>query len=169
MNGLVINLTHSVDDVDRTSVAIVVAGASVASSQKTTVFLSSEGTRLAAKGVAETLHEEGFAPMSELVASYVEAGGTFLVCSPCAKKRGIGEDDVIEGASIVGGATLVALLADALGRSHSEKAPDAGSRRVPTRRSTRRSRCPGVRRRRHGLRQWPAARHHLSHATHRGR
>jgi len=112
MNGLVINLTHSVDDVDRTSVAIVVAGASVASSQKTTVFLSSEGTRLAAKGVAETLHEEGFAPMSELVASYVEAGGTFLVCSPCAKKRGIGEDDLIEGASIVGGATLVALLAD---------------------------------------------------------
>jgi predicted peroxiredoxin len=35
-----------------------------------------------------------------------------LVCSPCAKKRGIGEDDLIEGASIVGGATLVALLAD---------------------------------------------------------
>ncbi len=62
MNGLVINLTHSVDDVDRTSVAIVVAGASVASSQKTTVFLSSEGTRLAAKGVADDLHEEGFAP-----------------------------------------------------------------------------------------------------------
>jgi len=69
MNGLVINLTHSVDDVDRTSVAMVVAGASVASAQKTTVFLSSEGTRLAANGVAETLHEEGYAPLSELVAS----------------------------------------------------------------------------------------------------
>ena len=111
MNGLVVNLTHSVDDVDRASVAIVVAGASVASAQTTTVFLSSEGTRLAAKGTAETMHEEGFAPMSELVAGYVEAGGTFLVCSPCAKKRGIGVDDLIEGASIVGGATLVALLA----------------------------------------------------------
>ena len=112
MNGLVVNLTHSADDVDRASVAMVVAGASVASSQKTAVFLSSEGTRLAAKGVAETLHEEGFAPMAELVTSYVDAGGTFLVCSPCAKKRGITEDDLIEGAAIVGGATLVALLAD---------------------------------------------------------
>lgn len=111
MSGIVINLTHSVDDVDRTSVAIVIAGASVASSQETTVFLSSEGTRLAVKGVAETLHEEGFAPLGELVDSYVEAGGTFLVCSPCAKKRGIGQDDLIEGASIVGGASLVALLA----------------------------------------------------------
>lgn len=107
-----INLTHSVDDVDRTSVAMVVAGASVASAQETTVFLSSEGTRLAARGVAEDLHEEGFAPLSKLVADYVEAGGTFLVCSPCAKKRGIGEDDLIDGAGIVGGASLVKLLAD---------------------------------------------------------
>jgi len=112
MNGLVINLTRSVDDPDRSSVAMVVAGASVASDQKTTVFLSSEGTRLAAKGVAQDLHEDGFAPMGELVSTFVAAGGTFLVCSPCAKKRGIGEDDLIEGASIVGGATLVALLAD---------------------------------------------------------
>ncbi len=112
MNGLVINLTRSVDDPDRSSVAMVVAGASVASDQTTTVFLSSEGTRLAQLGVADDVHEEGFAPMSELVATYVAAGGTFLVCSPCAKKRGIGEDDLIEGASIVGGATLVALLAD---------------------------------------------------------
>ncbi|MBA2699559.1 MAG: DsrE family protein, partial [Nocardioidaceae bacterium] len=38
--------------------------------------------------------------------------GTFLVCSPCAKKRGIGEADLIEGASIVGGASLVKLLVD---------------------------------------------------------
>ncbi|MEO6958017.1 MAG: DsrE family protein [Antricoccus sp.] len=112
MNGLVINLTHSGDDVDRTSVAMVVAGAAVASAQETTVFVSSEGTRLVKKGVAETLHEEGFAPLSELVTSFVEAGGKFLVCSPCAKKRGITQDDVIEGATIVGGATLVALLAD---------------------------------------------------------
>lgn len=112
MNGLVINLTHSIDDLDRSSVAMVVAGASVASDQETTVFLSSEGTRLAAKGVADDLHEDGFAPMRELVSSFVSAGGSFLVCSPCAKKRGIGEDQLIEGATIVGGATLVALLAD---------------------------------------------------------
>ncbi len=112
MNGLVINLTHSIDDPDRTSVAMVVAGASAASDQTTTVFLSSEGTRLAAKGVAEGIHEDGFAEVGELVSTFVEAGGTFLVCSPCAKKRGIGEEDLIAGASIVGGATLVALLAD---------------------------------------------------------
>ncbi len=115
MNGLVINLTRSTDDVDRCSVAMVVAGASVASGQETSVFLSAEGVRLAQKGVADDMHEEGFAPMSELVSSYAGAGGSFLVCSPCAKKRGIGEDTLIDGAKIVGGATLVALLADGAG------------------------------------------------------
>jgi len=115
MKGIVINLTRSVDDPDRTSVAMVVAGASVASNQETTVFLSSEGTRLAQRGVADDLHEEGFAPMSQLVSTFVEAGGTFLVCSPCAKKRGIDADDLIDSASIVGGASLVALLADGAG------------------------------------------------------
>lgn len=112
MNGLVINLTHSIDDADRSSVAMVVAGASVASDQDTTVFLSSEGVLLAKDGVADGIHEEGFAPISELVSTFVTAGGRFLVCSPCAKKRGVGEDDLIDGATIVGGATLVALLAD---------------------------------------------------------
>lgn len=115
MNGLVINLTHSIDDPDRTSVAMVVAGASVASNQQTTVFLSSEGTRLAKRGVAEDLHEEGFSPLGELVSSFTDAGGAFLVCSPCAKKRNIGPDDLIEGATIVGGATLVGLLAEGAG------------------------------------------------------
>lgn len=111
MSSIVINLTQGSNDVDRASVAMVVAGASIASAQETTVFLSSDGARLAAKGFADDLHEEGFAPMAELIANYVLAGGTFLVCSPCAKKRGIGEEDLIEGAKIVGGATLVALLA----------------------------------------------------------
>ena len=111
MSGIVINLTQGANDVDRASVAMVVAGASIASAQDTTVFLSAEGARLAARGYAEDLHEEGFAPLADLISSYVAAGGTFLVCSPCAKKRGIGDDDLIEGAKIVGGATLVALLA----------------------------------------------------------
>jgi predicted peroxiredoxin len=111
MSSIVINLTQGSNDVDRASVAMVVAGAAIASAQETTVFLSSDGARLAAKGFADDLHEEGFAPMADLIESFVSAGGTFLVCSPCAKKRGIGEEDLIAGAKIVGGATLVALLA----------------------------------------------------------
>ncbi len=112
MNGLVINLTHSVDDVDRTSVAIVVAGASVASSQKTTVFLSSDGAWLGKRGEAEKIHEDGFAPLAELRDSFLEAGGQIILCTPCAKKRGITEDDIVPGAVVAGGAAVVALMVD---------------------------------------------------------
>ncbi len=110
LNNFCVNLTRSTDDPDRATVAMVVANAAVASGKNTMVFLSSEGARLAVKGVAETIAEEGFQPMATLLGNFVAAGGTVWVCSPCFKKRGYSESDLIEGASIVGGAKLVEFL-----------------------------------------------------------
>lgn len=110
LNNFGINLTRSIDDADRSTVALVVANAAVASGKNTMIFLSSEGVRLAVKGVAETIHEEGFQPMADLVKNYLAAGGVLWVCSPCFKKRGFTESDLIEGATIVGGAKLVEFL-----------------------------------------------------------
>ena len=90
MSALVINLTHSSDDVDRTSVAMVVAGAAVASAQTTTVFLSSDGVSPATTGVAQTLHEEGFAPLGALVRSVRQAGGALRGSAPVARSGGCG-------------------------------------------------------------------------------
>lgn len=105
-----VSLTSSLDNPDRATVALVVANAAVASDRETMVFLSSEGVRIAARGVAEEIHEEGFAPLAELVGNFVKAGGKVFVCSPCAKKRAITEADLIPGAIIVGGAKLVEFL-----------------------------------------------------------
>lgn len=109
-NNFGINLTRSTDDPDRATVALVVANAAVASSKNTMIFLSSEGVHLAVKGVAEKIHEEGFQPMTDLVKNFVAAGGSIWVCSPCFKKRGYTDSDLIEGATIVGGAKLVEFL-----------------------------------------------------------
>ena len=75
------------------------------------VFLSIEGVRLAVAGAADAIHEEGFQPLKDLMASFVEAGGTILVCSPCFKKRDLDSAKLIPGAVIVGGARLVEFLA----------------------------------------------------------
>jgi len=107
-----VSLTHSKDDTDKATVAFVVANASVASDKDTLVFLSTEGVRLAQKGYADDIHEEGFAPLKELMGNFVKAGGTIWVCSPCFKKRGLDEGKLIEGATIVGGAKLVEFLSD---------------------------------------------------------
>lgn len=107
-----VNLTRSLDDPDRATVGFVVANAALGSDQETLVFLSTEGVRLAQRGVAETIHETGFAPLAELMNGFIEAGGLVYVCSPCFKKRGLTEDQLIAGATLVGGAKLVEFLAD---------------------------------------------------------
>ena len=107
MSKICVSITHAKDDVDKATVGFVIANASIASDQETVVFLSSEGARLAEEGYADDLHEEGFAPLKELITNYAEAGGTIWVCSPCYKKRGLDEGNLINGATIVGGAKLV--------------------------------------------------------------
>ncbi|MCT1789622.1 DsrE family protein [Dermabacter hominis] len=107
MSKICVSITHAKDDVDKATVGFVIANASIASDQETVVFLSSEGARLAEEGYADGLHEEGFAPLKELITNYAEAGGTIWVCSPCYKKRGLDDGKLINGATIVGGAKLV--------------------------------------------------------------
>jgi predicted peroxiredoxin len=102
-----VSLTHAKNDADKATVAFVVANAAVASDKDTVVFLSIEGVRLCQQGYAEDVHEEGFAPLRELMASFIKAGGNIWVCSPCFKKRKLDEGKLIPGATIVGGAKLV--------------------------------------------------------------
>ena len=108
----VINLTHSKNDTDKATVAFVVANAAVASDKDTLVFLSIEGVRLAQTGYADDIHEEGFAPLKELMTNYVNAGGKIYVCSPCFKKRKLEEGALVPGAAIVGGAKLVEFMGE---------------------------------------------------------
>ncbi|MGE3963505.1 MAG: DsrE family protein [Planctomycetota bacterium] len=105
-----ISLTSAKNDTDRATVAFVVANAAVASDKDTLMFLSTEAVRLSQRGYADAIHEDGFAPLAELMGSFVKAGGVIWVCSPCFKKRGLDESSLIPGATIVGGAKLVEFL-----------------------------------------------------------
>jgi uncharacterized protein len=107
-----VNLTHSTDDTDRATVGFVLANAALGSGKETLVFLSINGVRLAQRGVADGIHEEGFTPLRELMDSFTKGGGTIYVCSPCFKKRKLDEHSLVAGATIVGGAKLVEFLAD---------------------------------------------------------
>ncbi|MGX5872216.1 DsrE family protein, partial [Burkholderia gladioli] len=109
----VVSLTRAKDDTDRATVAFVVANAAIASEKEAVVFLNIEGTRLSQAGYADEIHEPGFAPLKELMTSFVEAGGKIYVCSPCFKKRALDEDQLIPGARIVGGAMLVEFMGEA--------------------------------------------------------
>ncbi|MBM3976507.1 MAG: sulfur reduction protein DsrE [Planctomycetes bacterium] len=107
-----VTLTYAKNDPDKATVAFVVANAAAASEKETMVFLSVEGVRLSQRGYADDIAEEGFAPLKDLMANFVKAGGKIWVCSPCFKRRKLDEGKLVDGATIVGGAKLVEFLSD---------------------------------------------------------
>jgi predicted peroxiredoxin len=111
-NKFCVSITHAKDNTDKATVGFVVANAAVGSGKETLVFLSVEAVRLSQKGFADGVHEDGFAPLRELMENFAKAGGTMYVCSPCFKKRKLDENNLVAGASIVGGAKLVEFLSD---------------------------------------------------------
>lgn len=112
MGRFCVSVTHAKDDADKATVAFVVANAAVASEKETLVFLSTEGVRLASEGYADDIHEDGFQPLRKLMDDFTANGGRIYVCSPCFKKRGLDEQKLVGGATIVGGAKLVEFLSE---------------------------------------------------------
>jgi predicted peroxiredoxin len=107
-----VTLSYAKDNPDKATVAFVIANAAVASDKETLVFLSIEGVRLSQTGYSDGIHEEGFAPLRELMTNFANAGGKIYVCSPCFNKRKLDPNQLVRGAVIVGGAKLVEFLSD---------------------------------------------------------
>lgn len=110
MKEIMIHNTHGKDDVERASLAFVVANVARSSNQRATVLLTIDGVWIATKGYTNGLQANGFAPLGELVQQFVENGGQIWVCGACAKPRNITADDLIGGAEMVGAATAVEAL-----------------------------------------------------------
>ena len=76
-----VSLTHAKDNTDKATVAFVIANAALGSEKETMVFLSTEGVRVAEKGYADDVHEEGFMPLKDLMDSFAAFGGDIYVCA----------------------------------------------------------------------------------------
>jgi predicted peroxiredoxin len=107
-----VNLSCAKDNPDKATVGFVIANAALGSDKETMVFLSVEGVRLSQRGYADDIHEEGFAPLKDLMKNFVAAGGKIYVCSPCFKRRKLDEQNLVDGAIMVGGAKLVEFLSE---------------------------------------------------------
>jgi predicted peroxiredoxin len=115
MAKLLVNLSSGTDNLDKASVAFVVANAGLAGEQETAVFLTVEGVRLVQQGFADNLQAEGFKPLKELIDTFLAGGGMVWVCPPCASVRGVTQDNVISGVVFAGGAKLVEFLSQGAG------------------------------------------------------
>src|SRR2546427_7058105 len=96
-NKFCVSITHAKDNTDKATVGFVVANAAAGSGKETLVFLSVEGVRLAQKGYANDMHEEGFAPLRELMENFAKAGGTMYRGSPGLQERELDENKPLAG------------------------------------------------------------------------
>lgn len=110
-NTFCVTITHCKTDPDKATLGFVVANAAQGSEKETMVFLSSDGVYCAAKNEMVKIDEGApFAPLKDLIEKFIKAGGKIYVCTPCMKKRGLTEADLVDGATPAGGAALVEWL-----------------------------------------------------------
>ena len=105
-----VSITCAKDNCDKATVGFVVANTAVACDKDTMVFLSTEGVRLSQKGYADSIQEQGFPPLKELIDDFAKAGGKIYVCSSCFNNRGLAENDLVAGATITGSEKLIEFL-----------------------------------------------------------
>ena len=105
--SLVVKATAGLDAPERCNQAFTVASVAVASGVDVSLWLTGEAAWFALPGRAEEFVLPEAAPLADLLAA-VLADGAVTVCSQCAARRGIGEDDVLSGIRIAGSQVFVA-------------------------------------------------------------
>lgn len=104
---LVIKVTVGQESAERCSQGFTVAATAAASGVNVTLWLTGEATWFALPGKAEEFLLEHAAPLSQLRDQILETGRV-KVCTQCAKRRGIKEEDLISGITIAGASSFVA-------------------------------------------------------------
>ena len=110
MAKVLINCTHGKEDPERAILPFIVGNVGATADQETKILLTIDGVWLATKGYAEGIQQEGFPPLKETLESFVANGGEIWACSACTNPRGITQNDLIDGATIITAANVVEYL-----------------------------------------------------------
>jgi predicted peroxiredoxin len=111
-NKYLINNSYGSDDLEKATVALIVASTASAMDGETAVFLTGEGVRLATTGGVDGLAVDNYPSIAELLSAYAENNGKLWVCPVCAKARGIGPEQLIGNAEIAGAARTIGFVND---------------------------------------------------------
>ncbi|WP_189533048.1 DsrE family protein [Streptomyces roseolilacinus] len=98
---LVIKVTAGADAPERCSQAFTVAAVAAASGVEVSLWLTGESSWFALPGRAAEFELPHAAPLPDLVES-IRAAGRITLCTQCAARREITEEDLIEGVRIAG-------------------------------------------------------------------
>lgn len=107
---IVIVISRGLDD-ERSSVAWSIANGSIASGLELTVFLVAAGVDWVRKGAADAARLNPLdPPMKEMIDNVMSSGAAVLVCPPCAKVRGYGQEDLLDGVTLAGSVAMLEVV-----------------------------------------------------------
>jgi len=93
------------ENVERCAQAFTVATTALAAGAQVSLWLTGEATWLAVPGRAEQVELAHSAPLADL-RDLVLASGSLTVCTQCAARRDLSEDELVAGARIRGSASF---------------------------------------------------------------
>jgi uncharacterized protein len=104
---LIFNCTHGKDDPERATLPFVAANIAATAGQDAVVLCTIDAVWLGTERGTEGIAHEGLPVLGELYREFVDNGGQVWLCGACTKPRGITEEHVGKGATIVGAAKVV--------------------------------------------------------------
>lgn len=104
--SLVVKATSGRDAPERCAQAFTVAATAIAAGVPVSLWLTGESSWFALPGRAEQFELPHAPPLVDLLSSIL-AGGTVTLCTQCAARRGITENDLLPGVRIAGSAVFV--------------------------------------------------------------
>ena len=105
--ALIVKATAGKNDPERCNQAFTVAATAVASGVPVSLWLTGEATLLALPGQADDFMLAYATPLGDLLETILRAGSV-TVCTQCAARREISQEDLIDGVRIAGATTFVA-------------------------------------------------------------
>ncbi len=102
---LVVKVTCGTEAPERCNQGFTVAASAVASGAQVSLWLTGDAAWLGVPGRAEQFELDLAPPLAQL-RDAVLAGGRLTVCSQCAARRGIAQEDLVPGAVIAGAASF---------------------------------------------------------------
>jgi predicted peroxiredoxin len=108
---LIFNCTWGREEPERATLPFIAANVAATAGQQAVVLCTVEAVRLGCKGGTECVQAPGLPKLRDLVAEFVANQGKVWLCGACTKPRGITEDQLAEGVTIVGAARVVEEIA----------------------------------------------------------
>jgi uncharacterized protein len=109
--SLMFNCTSGKEHPERAILPFVAANVAATAGLEATVVCTIEAVWLGTRGGADGVVKEGLPPLAKLLEEFRENGGKVWLCGACTKPRGITDEHIVPGVTIVGAATIVEAIA----------------------------------------------------------